>query len=185
MISEKDGRPAAGREGSEDRHQTIERRIERRLEVLRSWLRDGVPEGKCAPRNLKQARLWKDPDLNILPIASPNEFTTTHHLHGALVQDVARLLTALRHACIAPASRPRQQPPASLHKFDRRAFDRQLAAVVSQWHEERDRRVYEEKRADAAEARAVMLLEEAEKKDILVADLRHQIAAREGLRVVK
>ena len=46
-------------------------------------------------------------------------------------------------------------------------------------------RLQEKKRADAAEMRSVMLLEENRQKDELIADLRRQLQAKKGLRVVE
>lgn len=165
--------------------QTVEQRIERRLEVLREWLRSGVPVGRSIPKNLKAVRLWEDVGLRVQPIASPNEFTTTHRLHGPLIRDIAGILTELKKRYKQPAARSRLRTLVSTEKFDRKAFERQLEAVVSQWHSERDQRLHQEKRADAAEARSVLLLEENAKKDILIADLRHQITVHKGLSVVK
>lgn len=164
--------------------QTVEQRIERRLEVLREWLRNGVPVGRSIPKNLKAVRIWEESELRIQPIASPNEFTTTHRLHGPLIRDIAGILTELKKRYKQPA---RAQPKAStsVEKFDRKAFERQLEAVVSQWHSERDQRLSQERRADAAEARNVLLLEDSAKKDVLIADLRRQVAVHKGLRVVK
>lgn len=68
--------------------QSVEPRIERRLEVLRSWHNDGVPADQAIPGSLKAVRVWEDAKLGIMPNASPNEFTTTHHLHGSMVRDI-------------------------------------------------------------------------------------------------
>lgn len=171
--------------GAKGAHQSIEARIERRLDLLRSWLRDGIPINKHVPKNLKETRVWGDPELGIAPISSPNEFTTTHHRYGSLVREIAGLLAALKRRSTSSTKKARPKKSASLEKFDRNAFDRQLESAVSQWHTERNRRLHEEKRADAAEARSILLLEENAKKDSLIADLRRQLVAREELRVVK
>ncbi|MBX3488608.1 hypothetical protein [Parvibaculum sp.] len=167
------------------KRQTVEQRIERRLEVLREWLREGIPAGKVIPKSLKAARVWDDVELGILPIVSPNEFTTTHTLHGSLVRDVAGLLTALKNRFGKSKGQSTLVPVATTTKFDRKAFDRQLEAAVSQWHSERDQRLHEKKRADAAEIRSIMLLEENKQKDELIADLRRQLATHKGLKVVE
>ncbi len=167
------------------KRQSVEQRIERRLDVLRGWLSDGVPAGQSIPGSLKAVRVWEDTELGILPIVSPNEFTTTHHLHGGLVRDIGGLLTALKKRFDRPASSSSTRSSVPVATFDRKAFDRQLEAAVSQWHAERDQRLHEKRRADAAEARSVMLLEENAQKDSIIADLQHQLAARDGLRVVE
>lgn len=164
--------------------QSVEQRIERRLEVLRSWHNDGVPADQAIPGSLKAVRVWEDAKLGIMPIASPNEFTTTHHLHGSTVRDIGGLLTALKKRFDRPAKSPSTRTSGAAAAFDRKAFDRQLQAAVSQWHSERDQKLNEKRRADAAEARSVMLLEEITHKDSIIADLQRQLAARDGLRVV-
>lgn len=165
------------------RSQTVEKRIERRLEVLREWLSAGVPAGKTIPRSLNETRLWYDNELGIDPIKSPNEFTTTHPNHGRLVRDIAGLLTALLERYKRPKrSKPR---PTEVAMFDRRAFDNALTAAVSQWHSERDERLNEKKRADSAQLRSVILLDENADKDRLIADLRRQLLSQRGLRAVE
>lgn len=170
--------------GGASKRQTIEQRLERRLEVLREWHREGIPAGKTIPKDLKAARTWEDTDLGILPIGSPNEFTSTHHVHGPRVKDIAALLTELKKRFGRPVTKPMTHGSETTTKFDRRAFERQVEAMVSQWHTERDLRLQEKRRADAAEARSIMLLEENAQKDELIADLRRQLASHKGLRVV-
>lgn len=165
--------------------QTVQERIERRLVVLRGWLKDGIPPGKVIPGSLTAARKWDDPELEIQKISSPNEFTTTHPQHRKLVTDVAGLLTALKKRYARPTTSSRAQKPAPTEKFDRSAFDRQLAAATSQWHSERAQRIQEKDRADAANARSLMVLQENAQLEKLIADLRRQLAARKGLRAVE
>jgi hypothetical protein len=170
---------------ADGKRQPIEQRIEKRIEILRLWLLKGVPEGNRVPGSLKDVREWTDPELGIYPIPSPNEFTRTHHRHGSRVRDIASLLADLKRASKKPAGKVQRKLSRSSEKFDRKVLDRQLEATVSQWHTERDRRLKEERRADAAEARSILLLEENAKKDALIADLRRQIAGQKVLTVVK
>lgn len=169
---------------AEVRRPSVEQRIERRLEVLRHWLREGMPEGKRIPKDLNAARKWDDLELAIVPIASPNEFTTTHPIFGERIRDIAGLLTDLRKKFDRPL-KSSLKSAVSAEKFNRKATDRQLQAAVSQWHSERDQRFKEKKRADSAEARTTLLLEESNQKDELIADLRRQLASKKGLRAVK
>lgn len=164
---------------------TVKQRIERRLDVLRQWHREGIPSGKHFPRSLTEARLWEDAELNIEPISSPNEFTTTHPLHGRLIQDVAGLLTELKMRFDRPANSRSKKSSASATKYDIKAFEQQLEAAVSQWHAERDLRLNEKKRVDSAEARSVLLLEENAQKDELIADLHRRLSAYQGLKGIK
>lgn len=170
---------------SVESRQSIEDRIESRITILKDWLHEGIPMGKAVPKSLTAARVWDDADLGILPIASPNEFTTTHQVHGPLVRDIAGLLSDLKKKFCRPSSAGRQKALNSTGKYDRKAHDRQLEAAVNQWHTERDGRLLEKKRADAADARSIMLLKENAEKDEIIADLRRQLAAKQGLRVVE
>lgn len=163
--------------------QTVAKRIERRLEVLRLWLSDGIPLGKTIPSSLNATRLWKDQELGIESIRSPNDFTMTHHVHGRSVRDIAGLLTALRDRYGRP-KKTRASHQAQVTKFDRIAIERALEAAVSQWHAERDQHLEGARSAASAEARSLMLLEENADKDRLIADLRRQLAVHQGLRVI-
>lgn len=165
--------------------QTVKQRIDQRLTVLREWNREGIPMGKEIPTSLTAAREWDDAELGILSIRSPNEFTTNHRVHGTLVGDISKLLTALKKRHGRPAPSSSVSSSAGLNKFDRQEIDRQLEAAVSQWHSERDQRLHEKARADASDARSVVLLEENAQKDKLIADLRRQLAVRQGLRSVE
>ncbi|QFT92518.1 hypothetical protein FIU86_06675 [Roseovarius sp. THAF9] len=166
-------------------HRTVEERIEKRLDVLREWARDGLPHDKAVPKSLRAARLWADGDLGIEPINSPNDFTTTHRSYGTRVRDISILLTEIRKKSSRTSCTTTGQAPKPVSKFDRKDFDRQLEAAVSQWHTEREQRLREAKRADSAEARSVVLLEENAQKDELIADLRRQLAAVKRFRVME
>ncbi|MDF3382558.1 MULTISPECIES: hypothetical protein [unclassified Sulfitobacter] len=184
-MSKKDKSVCDMLSGGSDKRQTVGARIERRLEVLQSWLREGVPADKAIPKSLTAVRLWDDPELGIESIRSPNEFTKTHHTYGDRVREVAVLLSELRRESGSSAKAGAGRTSRALPSFDKRAFERQLEATVSQWHSEREQRLREQKRADSAEARSVLLLEENALKDQLIADLRRQIGAFKGLRVMK
>lgn len=164
---------------------TVKQRLDRRLEVLREWLVKGIPFGKVIPKDLKAARVWDDEDLGVLKISSPNEFTSTHVFHGADVREIAGLLTKLQKKFGKPASRAKPASSATAATFDRQAFDAQLKAAVSQWHSQRDGRLSEERRRQAAEARSMMVNEEIKQKDELIADLRRQLSDQGSLRSVK
>lgn len=164
---------------------SVRDRIERRLEVLRLWLKEGVPQGKLVPASLTAAREWHDEELGIWPIKSPNDFTKTRSPYGKQVTDIAGLLTLLRERYTKAAVKKAARKLAAVSKFDRQAHDRQLASVTSQWHSERSARLQEKERADAAQARSVQLLEENTKLESLIADLRRQLTARGSLKVVE
>ena len=165
---------------------SVEQRIQRRIEVLREWLEAGIPLGKALPTGLTAAREWEDKELGIRRIASPNEFTTTHHLHGRLVASVSGLLTDLRNKYTKPSARRRSTDGGKQStKFDRQAFEDSLTNAVSQWHTERDKNASEKKRADSAEALCAIYLEEINQRDAVIAGLRAELAERRGLRAVE
>lgn len=164
--------------------QSVRQRIQRRLEVLDAWLDNGVPNGKSVPETLTAARLWEDSELEIAAIASPNEFTTTHHLHGDGVRSIQRRLSELRSRLKRP-SKDAAPKKEKVEKFDQAGFQRLLEISVSQWHAERDQRQQETKRADVAEARNELLRQECVQKENLIAELRRQLADRQGLRAVE
>lgn len=163
--------------------QTVAYRIERRLVVLRSWLADGMPMGKKFPSSLNAARLWDDEEIGMQPIRSPNDFTTTHSEHGRSVKEIGYLLTALALRYDRPTGQFVR--PAPVRKFDRAEFDRVLEKAVSQWHAERDQRLLEQRRASDENTRSTCLLEENAEKDRLIAELRRQLNAQNGLRAVE
>lgn len=165
--------------------QSVKQRIERRIQVLRGWLSDGIPLGKAVPSSLTAAREWDDEELGIQRISSPNEFTKTHPQYRQLVTDVAGLLTELKKRYSQPASKSPRRKSNAGDKFDQSAHDRELQAAVSQWHAERDQRLWQKDRADSAEARSVALLEENAQMEKLIADLRRQLAKHKGLKAVE
>lgn len=169
-------------EDSSAQLQTVAQRIERRLEVLRAWLSDGIPLGKSIPRSLNAARVWEDDDFGIQQIRSPNDFTTTHAEHGRAVKQIGQLLTALTRRYGRPTG---PAATTTARKFDRADYDRALEKAVSQWHTERDQRLAEQRRADDAKSLTVALLDENAEKDRLIANLQRQLKAKSGLRAVE
>jgi len=164
---------------------SVSQRLDKRLEVLRTWLQEGVPFGKAIPVDLKAARIWNDEALRIFKISSPNDFTTTHPLNGARVRDIARLLTELTKRFGKPTTRSKPNSSAAVTKFDRSALNLQLQSAVSQWHSERDQRLSETRRAEASEARNLLLAEEIHEREKLISDLRVQMSERHVLKAVK
>ncbi len=158
--------------------QTVADRIKQRKIVLAQWLKEGIPIGKRRglPSSLRAARDWNDPELGIVRIASPNEFSQKHPVHGADVREIARLLTEIAKRYAVPKVGPSNQRVPSA-TFDKREAERQLAKAVSQWHMERHARLSEQKRADAAERRARVVLQEN-------AELRRMLSAHQGPTIV-
>jgi hypothetical protein len=172
--------------GSGSPRQSVKERINRRLEVLREWMRNGIPSGRELPKSLTEVRLWEDPEMGIFKISSPNEFTTTHPVYGKLIGDIGSLLSILHaNARSKPSKQPSPGRTNVAERFDRKDFEGQLGAAVSQWQSQRDQRIQETKRANAAEARCNLLVDEIKERDALISELRRQIASREGLRAVE
>lgn len=171
--------------GSTSPSQTVKQRIDRRLTILRNWLDEGIPFAKDIPKSLTAARLWHDEEIGILKISSPNEFTQRHAFNGKDVRAIAGLLTALKKKFGKPGKPARQASSAASAKFDRHVFDAQLNAAVSQWHSQRDGRLSEERRRQAADGRVMLLNDDLKAKDDLIADLTRRLSDRGPLRSVK
>ncbi len=168
--------------------QSVAQRIDSRCRLLQRWLAEGVPIGQWVPQSLTEARLWDDPMLGIMRIASPNEFTQKHVIHGSRVKQIASLLTKIRKKYgmekgLRGSSKERAAVPDA--SFNRAEVDRQLVAAVSQWHAERAAHLHEKSRAQAAEARERNYLAESDMKDRVISELRRELAGRRGLRVMK
>jgi hypothetical protein len=169
---------------------SVAQRIERRIELLTQWLRNGIPPGKTVPPSLNKAREWHDETLGILPIGSATDFASTNKIHGQRIKDFDKLRREVLERYAPPpgtkksGNRRRSRPP-SAKKVDRTISALHITAAVSQWHSERDQRLAEQARAVSAEARSVQLLKENAEKDVLVADLRRQLASHIGLKAVR
>lgn len=168
--------------GARFERQSVAQRIDRRLEILKIWLAEGITIAEAIPRSLTKLRVWRHDELGIYPIHSPTDFTQTHAIHGPKVRELARLLQLLKERQVA-VNIPKKTVEA---QFDRRAFDHLLEAVTSQWHAERDKCLTEKKRAESAEAREALLRKECVEKDILIAELRRELSlsSRRGFSVV-
>lgn len=165
--------------------QTVHARLDARVSVLRHWLESGLPFGQHIPKDLKAARLWNDPALGILKVSSPNEFTTNHLTHGATVRLIKNLLTQLHEKFGAPEQTSKSESSASVSADERKIFEDQLKAAVSNWHSQRDARVYETNARKSAEARLLIINEELLQKDNLISDLRREISASATLKAVR
>lgn len=152
---------------------SVKDRIERRIAVLSEWVEMGVPlEKRCSvPLSLRAARDWQDAELEITRIASPNEFSQKHPIHGVGVREIARLLTELNKKSQSPKA-PLIAPSSATKAFDKREAKRQLEQVVSQWHSAQHSREAEQKRAESAERRAKIIEREN-------AELRRRLTAYE------
>lgn len=169
---------------------SVAQRIEHRIELLTHWLENGIPPGKMVPPSLNKAREWHDEALGILPIGSATDFATTNRIHGQRIKAFDKLRRNVLERYAPPpgtkksGNRRRSRPP-SAKKIDRTISDLHITAAVSQWHSERDQRLAEQARAASAEGRSIQLLKENAEKDVLLADLRRQLASHIGLKAVR
>jgi len=164
----------------------IRERVRRRIEVLNEWITSGIPDGKLAslPTSLRKAKDWSDETLGILPIGSPNDFTTKHVEWGRDVATIARLLTKLkqRHGRPNAKSGNRQPRPDS---EPIKLMEAQLTEAVSQWHSAREEAIEQRNRADAEAIRVARLTETLTQKEAEVAELRRRLMqSGAGLRAI-
>lgn len=125
---------------------TVKERIERRIDLLESWFRDGVPAGyrQGIPTSLTKLRTWQLEEYGILPIGSPNEFTKTHPQFGGFVSKAEDALNRLlRKYPKAPKASRRASTVNPIQGEPRPDYEK----IVSQYHVERHARLAAEKLA--------------------------------------
>lgn len=93
---------------NKERAARIALQIEKRLDVLSRWFKNGVPEGYALPSSLNKVREWNDQELGIEKIGSPSSFTTGHKAYGRLVTKISKVLIKLN----APTKKKKQTNPA-------------------------------------------------------------------------
>lgn len=125
---------------------TVKERIERRIDLLESWFRDGVPAGyrQGIPTSLTKLRTWRLEEYGILPIGSPNEFTKTHPHFGGLVGTAEEALNRLLKKYPKAPKAPRRASTVIGPDVERRP---DYEKIVGQYHEERHARLAAEKLA--------------------------------------
>jgi hypothetical protein len=91
---------------------TVLERLTTKLETLRKLSRSPRPApGTYVPRNLRDFARWHDESLEIYPIGSPNEVTTTHHRYGRISLRGCSSVMVLAHeigALVDIAAKPLQ-----------------------------------------------------------------------------
>ncbi len=101
----------------------LEAQIKLRLDILREWVRRGVPNGHLLPRSLTKVRMWKDAQLGLSAIGSSSSFTTTHERYGRYICEIAKSLEALHagHKKRSKLSKSKQQRQLRSQNEDYRA----------------------------------------------------------------
>lgn len=114
------------------RAEKIAFQIGKRLEVLKKWLTDGVPEGYPRPTSLNKVREWNDRELGIEKIGSPSSFTTGHKVYGRFVIRISEALVKLN----TPVKKKYQANPAKqLRKLKANSdgYEESLANAANQY----------------------------------------------------
>lgn len=165
---------------------SVQSRVKRKREVLALWIRDGVPPEKLEslPSSLTEARNWEDRDLGIWAIKSPNDFLLTHEVWGSDIKAIQTHLTFLRGRYKRSPRRSKSRE-TSTNRAELLELNDEIRRMASQWSTEREMRLQEAARADSAEMRAAVLLEENTANQAEIADLRRQLSRLQGLRIIE
>ncbi len=154
---------------------SLAERVARKRRVLEGWKKDGVPVEKLStlPRSLRDARVWRDDELGLHPIGSPNEFTTLHPQWGKEVEGIQDLIRALlkryRTEKAKPASEPAPQPTQDFN-VALAVLTRENETLIRQWNEARLEAAEYKSRAESSEARLA-------RKQAVLAEVRAELAA--------
>lgn len=111
---------------------TIKERLERRLEVLSRWERNGPPKGRTPPKSKSDLLGWSDEGLGIEPIGHRNACTLNHPQNGALVRECTRLMTDL--AGRRPRARSGTEADNKRLRQELRLAKDEITKLVGQWH---------------------------------------------------
>ena len=133
-----------------ERGERVRHQIQLRLDTLRGWSSDGIPNGQELPRSLNQVRCWDDPAVGISKIGSPGSFSTKHPEHGTSVRAIAEVLKVLlkreretrpRDPSLATQLRDERRRTAGLKKTLENSADQYAAIAVEFGETSRDLRV--------------------------------------------
>lgn len=165
---------------------SVRDRVQRRLELLRLWEKQGLPPNyvACLPHSLRKIAQWSDVDLGVYPILSPNDFSTQHPVWGESVREIQSCLVRLSSRT-SSAVRKKTGVVASNTRNDLQAVERLLADTISRWHSVREELLRERDRANSAEARCARMSLQCQDKDALIAELRRKLAAFESIRAIR
>lgn len=156
-------------------------RVQKKRQVLQEWLDDKIPYGKGLPASLNEVRLWKDSELGLYRIGSPNNFTSIHPTVGEDVTAIAAILTKLK----AKIKRGRIKAHSAKKKptISASEIEQALSVLVAQWHMAREEARKDRVRADNAERSRDIAREDCRQLREELAEIRRRMAV--GLTVVK
>lgn len=154
---------------------SLAERVARKRRTLEHWEKDGVPVEKLPtlPRSLRAARVWRDEELGLYPIGSPNDFTTLHPQWGREVEDIEKLIRVLHKRYKAEKAKLASGPaPQRLQAFDVTAAElkQENETLIRQWNEARLEAAEYKSRAESAEARL-------SRKQVALTEVRAELAA--------
>lgn len=163
------------------RNQDIRHTIQRKIDVLRSYLEDPPVTGTFVPKSVRQFRSWSDPRLDLKPIGSPGTLNRKQSPHNAdLIDQLHRVLEELARQ----KKRPRKKPLPLGDKIKAVSHDLEtqkklVSRLTSQLQETR----HALKTAESCAASAIAAKERADKT---VAELRKALsnAKKSGLHIV-
>lgn len=115
---------------------SVTERLTRKVELLRQVRDEGVPLAIQVPLNLVELAEWEDENLNVYPIASPNDLSTNSPKYGKLAKEALDLLKAIQSGS-EPAKKEKRptlaEQNASLREELARAVARERA-LMGQFH---------------------------------------------------
>ncbi|MBJ9656112.1 hypothetical protein I5588_16290 [Burkholderia multivorans] len=112
------------------RAELVDKALEERNRILRSYAETGVPNGVYVPKSMTQYRLWEDSNLGIVRIGSPNSINVrcSSPARVKLIKEASVLVVKLRSSLKKPA--PKRKSHSELHGRDQNEIVR-LRKLVS------------------------------------------------------
>lgn len=168
---------------------SVASRIEKRVQLLRKWKKEGVPQDRlnALPASLREAAQWDDQQHEIQPIRSPNDFTTTHPDWGRSVSEIKELLDALNSRRQLPKRKKSAGTAAASTRKEVQELKILLSRVTSQWHmarsaatAARDELEYEKALSADLKDEAGRLQAQLDQKDSELAALRRRLREADG-----
>jgi hypothetical protein len=113
------------------RKQNASYNIQKKIEILQTYKNEGVPDGAFVPRNLAEFRRWRDLEIGVTKIGSPNTLEREHNrpLKVAALEVISEL--ALK------ARRKKQRSNEETFRVKAREKDKLITNLTNQWHASR------------------------------------------------
>jgi hypothetical protein len=116
--------------GNVARAELVDKALEARNKVLRSYSETGVPKGAYVPKSMTQYRLWEDSNLGIVRLGSPNSINLKDSppARAKLIKAASVLVVNLRSTLKKPV--PKRKSHSELYGRDQDEIAR-LRKLVS------------------------------------------------------